>query len=360
MTQDQAKASLTVDDILSIGRRAMDKCHGTEAQHIYIAREVERRLQAAAQAAPQPAQAVPDAVKTLIASMRSDPDYAWSWHCNVAMSFVDAGGDHYTANQGAARFMRLFAGVDPAHSLPAAPQPEAQATTNSYRKKPVVIEAIQWDGTESGVQLIKAHFPAIETLAKGGYLKEDRVTRWRIGTLEGGHDVSSGDWIIKGIKGEFYPCKPDIFAATYEPAAPSAQAEQAAQATAPGADPVAVRYDFDGYGWKYIDNGSGSDWMTRHPDGELLYDGPATAAGDGWISVRDRLPPKFEEVLVAFEGISLASTGQYTDNARDKHGWCYPAENYGTCDDGSDPVVTHWMPLPTAPGFVVPVQGSDK
>lgn len=36
-------------------------------------------------------------------------------------------------------------------------------------------------------------------------------------------------------------------------------------------EPVAVRYNFDGYGWQYIDNGSGSDWLTRHKDGETLY-----------------------------------------------------------------------------------------
>ena len=36
-------------------------------------------------------------------------------------------------------------------------------------------------------------------------------------------------------------------------------------------EPVAVRYDFDGYGWQYIDSGSGSDWLTRHKDGEVLY-----------------------------------------------------------------------------------------
>jgi hypothetical protein len=36
-------------------------------------------------------------------------------------------------------------------------------------------------------------------------------------------------------------------------------------------EPVAVRYDFDGHGWQYIDNGSGSDWLTRHKDGEALY-----------------------------------------------------------------------------------------
>lgn len=39
-----------------------------------------------------------------------------------------------------------------------------------------------------------------------------------IDTLEGGHNVCPGDWIIKGVKGEFYPCKPDIFELTYEPA----------------------------------------------------------------------------------------------------------------------------------------------
>lgn len=42
-----------------------------------------------------------------------------------------------------------------------------------------------------------------------------------IDTLEGGHTVCPGDWIIKGVVGEFYPCKPDVFAATYEPFSPS-------------------------------------------------------------------------------------------------------------------------------------------
>lgn len=85
-----------------------------------------------------------------------------------------------------------------------------------YKKKPVVIEAIQWDGTESCIQRIKAKFPALETYAKTGHLKRDEVTYWRIGTLEGSHVVSKGDYVIKGVKGEFYPCKPDIFETTYE------------------------------------------------------------------------------------------------------------------------------------------------
>lgn len=45
-------------------------------------------------------------------ALRADPDYAWSWHCNVAMSALDEGLDHYRANKAAARFMSLLAGVD--------------------------------------------------------------------------------------------------------------------------------------------------------------------------------------------------------------------------------------------------------
>ena len=87
-----------------------------------------------------------------------------------------------------------------------------------FRKKPVVIEAIQWDGTKSGKNLITAYFPGIVTVAQSGSLHRDEIYlySWEIATLEGKHVVSKGDYIIKGVKGEFYPCKPDIFAATYE------------------------------------------------------------------------------------------------------------------------------------------------
>jgi len=87
-----------------------------------------------------------------------------------------------------------------------------------FRKKPVVIEAIQWDGTKSGKNRITDAFPAIHTLAQSGHLERDEMYSWEIATLEGKHCVSKGDYIIKGVKGEFYPCKPDIFAATYESA----------------------------------------------------------------------------------------------------------------------------------------------
>ena len=69
-----------------------------------------------------------------------------------------------------------------------------------------------------------------------------------------------------------------------------------------------------------------------------------------WINVKDRLPEKNVEVLIAFAGqCALAATGQYTGYSRDVEGWSYPAENFGGAYDGTDPVVTHWMPLPEVP-----------
>jgi hypothetical protein len=70
-----------------------------------------------------------------------------------------------------------------------------------YRKKPVVIEATQW--------FKLGDHPAVTRLDKSESIG------W-VDTLEGGHIVNQGDWIIQGVMGEFYPCKPDIFEMTYE------------------------------------------------------------------------------------------------------------------------------------------------
>ena len=89
-----------------------------------------------------------------------------------------------------------------------------------YRKKPVVIEAVQWTGNNP------------QEISK--FIKDDKVLElelhdaaWEAGkgapvitlyihTLEGKMEADVGDFIIKGVKGEFYPCKPDIFASTYD------------------------------------------------------------------------------------------------------------------------------------------------
>lgn len=85
-----------------------------------------------------------------------------------------------------------------------------------FRKKPVVIEAFYFDGTSTGA------YEADLWIKTGQRLKSSVRTRDRrdfeIETLEGTMTASPGDWIIRGVKGEFYPCKPDIFEATYEPA----------------------------------------------------------------------------------------------------------------------------------------------
>jgi hypothetical protein len=71
-----------------------------------------------------------------------------------------------------------------------------------FRKKPVVIEAVQW--------FKMGDHPAVKQGKNNGgiYIK----------TLEGDHIVKPGDWIITVVKGEYYPCKPDIFEMMYEPA----------------------------------------------------------------------------------------------------------------------------------------------
>ena len=104
-----------------------------------------------------------------------------------------------------------------------------------FRKKPIVVEAHQWlkngDHPRDNCEIFDA--------GEGPFVGEGKIVRYYrrpdcdgkrncdkcknimhlhgwIDTLEGGHIVCPGDWIIRGIKGEFYPCKPDIFERTYE------------------------------------------------------------------------------------------------------------------------------------------------
>ena len=82
-----------------------------------------------------------------------------------------------------------------------------------FRKKPVVIDAWLWDESKKTFAEIGCNNMAHE----GNQTKPDLMRSLRIETLEGTMSVDKGDYIIKGIKGEFYPCKPDIFKATYDP-----------------------------------------------------------------------------------------------------------------------------------------------
>ena len=81
-----------------------------------------------------------------------------------------------------------------------------------FRKKPVVIEAMQWKGGGDVFADIDDWMGYTSTL----WFHEDNPDVLVIPTLEGDMKASIGDWVIKGLKGEFYPCKPDIFELTYE------------------------------------------------------------------------------------------------------------------------------------------------
>ncbi len=84
-----------------------------------------------------------------------------------------------------------------------------------YRKKPVTIEAMQFDGTKESANDILGWIGTCGGLAKRTHrTKPERGLT--IATLEGDMHAAPGWWIIRGVQGEFYPCKPDIFTATYE------------------------------------------------------------------------------------------------------------------------------------------------
>lgn len=97
-----------------------------------------------------------------------------------------------------------------------------------FQKKPVVIEAMQFAGTTAEIHVV---YQWVEKNTQGSYdtndpsgevpasgVSIDAATGFMvIATLEGEMQAKLGDWIIRGVQGEFYPCKPDIFEATYEP-----------------------------------------------------------------------------------------------------------------------------------------------
>jgi hypothetical protein len=93
-----------------------------------------------------------------------------------------------------------------------------------FRKKPVVVEAVKYcGGVDNNIDFILHLFPDINlhisSISSVGSNPPDwakKPDELYVETIEGWMKVKDGDWIIKGVKGEFYPCKPDIFEQTYE------------------------------------------------------------------------------------------------------------------------------------------------
>lgn len=141
--------------------------------------------------------------------------------------------------------------------------------SNEYRKKPVVIQAVQFtEELRDSILFDKQPCPA-GVIAAGSHTHPGTRKVWSadfyIETLEGRMRVEVGDWIITGVAGEHYPCKPDIFAATYEPATLTTPQEDMSNEK--------MREEFEawaarcGYGTDrsfdtgaYIDRGAGHAW----------------------------------------------------------------------------------------------------
>lgn len=87
-----------------------------------------------------------------------------------------------------------------------------------FRKKPVVIEAVQV--SLAGLPMERPQW-LVDAIGDGTvYWQGGDTPYYTIETLEGAMRANLGDWIIRGVNGELYPCKPDVFAKTYEPAPP--------------------------------------------------------------------------------------------------------------------------------------------
>lgn len=85
-----------------------------------------------------------------------------------------------------------------------------------YRKKPVTVAAAMLAADQSNLDDLVRWIKVGGGKCYACYASADSVLGIMVVTLEGSMLVMPGDWIIKGVKGEFYPCKPDIFEATYE------------------------------------------------------------------------------------------------------------------------------------------------
>lgn len=161
-----------------------------------------------------------EACEVVFKAIRNNDAYRMSWASNIAMAFVDAFNEEagpfanlssnqvtHIANKGADRFINLLTASG------------KTSTVRPYRKKPVEILAVQYNGINKpeieefvGQELE----PVLES--ESAYIagKGAPIFSLIIPTLEGQHKAMPGDYIIRGVKGEFYPCKPDIFALTYD------------------------------------------------------------------------------------------------------------------------------------------------
>lgn len=236
-----------------------------------------------------------------------------------------------------------------------------------FRKRPLVIEAIQYifDGTTRFAD--EAQDDIADFMGQNIVVVGDNI---EIQTPEGPIYASPGDWIIRGVAGEFYPCKPDIFTATYE-------AEAAAALSAPEGDMARALEWLRGFGWvvpdtvksaieeaivaydparagaysgvksgrvavaEVYEGAFGIHYIAcadpnKLPVGTKLYTTPQPA--DGWRPIAEA--PRDDGELLAFT---------ITGNVRVEHTASIAALKAAAVRDADQCFYSHWMPLPAAP-----------
>lgn len=253
-----------------------------------------------------------------------------------------------------------------------------------YRKKPVVIEASQWFkmGDHPNVHLVEDNIDGVG----------EKHIPW-IDTLEGGHIVSVGDYIITGVKGECYPCKPDIFKITYtEDCMSGGEVDNAADYLAQCADKV-TEYRVEIAALREVIAGDSDEIQSLRQQVAELKEGYAIVEQENkelhqvcdsqvikiveleadakryrWISVEDAMPEysttqKRVRVLVYWTQTKGVFTlwygvrfGAYAPEFYEENEWT--ENNYGEIDETENQYlgecltyknITHWKPLPEPP-----------
>lgn len=157
----------------------------------------------------------------------------WPLPCDVAVGAgtIKAGCKLRTL---VSRMTMLHEAAMRVRPMPAVPSPAPVApSAYSYRKRPVVIEAFKFQRRNNGMIPCPDWYDDavtrndIITQNTGKWNDPTTPAYCEIKTLEGVMRADEGDWIIRGVKGELYPCKPDVFALTYEPAAASPLVDEA-------------------------------------------------------------------------------------------------------------------------------------
>lgn len=205
-----------------------------------------------------------------------------------------------------------------------------------FRKKPVVIEAVQW--TTWNEYEIADFIPADK------FSISDSGAKLFIDTLEGQMTAECLDWIIKGVKGEFYPCKPDIFAATYE-SAESASAPDRAEELARDRNWLKIEAQKIFYAYQ-CSRDAGADAVASLLRREM----------GRWIPVSERLPDTNEAgVSSVFFWVTSEDGWQFGYYRKDAEGECWESERSDAYNEPytySTEQVSYWLPesaLPAPP-----------